>query len=129
MRPISLAWSIGIAILLVAQGCARTHRPQPPMRRDAPLIKPVRFAITAYCTGRTTAAGTRVAKGVVAADPTVFPLGTVIRVTSLGDRYNGTYTVMDTGSRIRGRRLDLYLPNCAEAVRFGRRSGRVSIAQ
>jgi 3D (Asp-Asp-Asp) domain-containing protein len=99
------------------------------MRREAPLVKPVSFTITAYCTGRTTAAGTRVAKGVVAADPRVLPLGTVIRLARLGSRYDGEYTVMDTGSKIRGRRLDLYLPNCDEAVRFGRRSGRVSIAR
>jgi 3D (Asp-Asp-Asp) domain-containing protein len=59
----------------------------------------------------------------------VLPLGTEIRVAGLDARYNGTYTVMDTGPKIRGRRLDLYLPDCAEAVRFGRRSGRVSTAR
>jgi len=84
--------------------------------------------VTAYCTGRITAAGTRVTKGVVAADLRVLPLGTVIMLTGVDGRYNGTYTVMDTGPRVRGHRLDLYLRDCAEAVRFGRRSGRVSIA-
>jgi 3D (Asp-Asp-Asp) domain-containing protein len=57
------------------------------------------------------------------------PLGTVIRLAGLDGRYNGTYTVMDTGPKVRGRHLDLYLRDCAEAVRFGRRSGRVSIAR
>jgi 3D (Asp-Asp-Asp) domain-containing protein len=125
---LSFASSVAIALLLIAQGCARNPRLQPP-RRDAPFVKPVSFTITAYCMGKTTAAGTKVAKGIVAADPNVLPLGTVIRVASLGHRYNGTYRVMDTGSRVRGRRLDLYLPDCGEAVRFGRRSGRVSIAR
>jgi 3D (Asp-Asp-Asp) domain-containing protein len=92
----------------------------------APAVaKPLAFTITAYCLTGTTASGTRVARGIVAADPDILPLGTVIRLAGLSRRYNGMYTVMDTGSRIRGRRLDLYLPDCAQAVRFGRRSGRV----
>jgi len=55
-------------------------------------------------------------------------MGTVIRLTGL-DRFNGTYTVMDTGPNVRGRRLDLFMRDCAEAVRFGRRSGRVSVVR
>jgi hypothetical protein len=31
-------------------------------------------------------------------------------------------TVMDTGLKIRGRRIDLYLSDCRQAVRFGRQS-------
>jgi 3D (Asp-Asp-Asp) domain-containing protein len=89
----------------------------------------VSFIVTAYCTGRTTAAGTRVTRGVVAADLNLLPIGTVIKLVGLDDPYNGTYRVMDTGSNIRGYRLDLYLRDCAEATRFGRRSGRVSIVR
>lgn len=85
------------------------------------------FIATAYCTGTTTAAGTRVSRGVAAADLSVLPIGTVIRVSGLTKRYNGVYTVLDTGSAIRGRRLDLYMGNCTEAVRFGRQPARVSI--
>jgi len=118
---------VGIVIaLVIAQGCARNPRPQQPTQ-PAPVAKAVSFTITAYCTGTTTAAGTRVAHGVVAADPNVLPLRTVIRLAGLDGRYNGIYTVMDTGPDIRGRRLDLYLRDCAEATRFGRRSVLVSI--
>jgi 3D (Asp-Asp-Asp) domain-containing protein len=117
---------IAIGALVVAQSCARNRPRQPPRIQ---LTQPVSFTVTAYCTGKTTAAGTRVSEGVVAADPRVLPLGTVIRLAGLDGRYNGTYTVMDTGPKVRGRRLDLYLRDCTEAVRFGRRSGRVSIAR
>ena len=118
--------SIAIGALVVAEGCARNR----PRHRPAfSIAQPVSFTVTAYCTGKTTAAGTRVTEGVVAADPRVLPLGTVIRLAGLDGRYNGTYTVMDTGPKESGRRLDLYLRDCAEAVRFGRRSGRVSIAR
>jgi 3D (Asp-Asp-Asp) domain-containing protein len=120
--------SVAIGLLVIAQGCARPPRPAQPTPRVS-LAKPMSFTVTAYCTGKTTAAGTRVTKGVVAADPHVLPLGTVIMLAGLDGRYNGTYTVMDTGPKVRGHRLDLYLRDCAEAVRFGRRSGRVSIAR
>ena len=118
--------SIAIGALVVAQGCARNRPRQLPRIQPS---QPVSFTVTAYCNGKTTAAGTRVSEGFVAADPRVLPLGTVIRLAGLDGRYNGTYTVMDTGPKVRGRRLDLYLRDCAEAVRFGRRSGRVSIAR
>jgi hypothetical protein len=31
------------------------------------------------------------------------------------------YTILDTGGSIRGRRIDVYIPSCSEAIRFGRR--------
>jgi 3D (Asp-Asp-Asp) domain-containing protein len=85
------------------------------------------FSTTAYCTGRITRAGARVRKGMAAADPRVLPLGTTIRVDGQGRAYNGIYTVMDTGSEVRGRELDLYMDSCAEADAFGRRQMRVAI--
>lgn len=57
---------------------------------------------TAYLPdGRPTAAGTVPHRGIVAADPAVLPLVSMIRVT--GARvYNGVYTVTDTGGKISG---------------------------
>jgi 3D (Asp-Asp-Asp) domain-containing protein len=92
-------------------------------------VEPTVFTVTAYCTGKTTAAGTNVAEGIVAADPIVVRLGTVIRLNGLGARYDGLYTVMDTGSNVRGPRIDLYLRDCREAVRFGRRTGHVLVVR
>jgi 3D (Asp-Asp-Asp) domain-containing protein len=59
----------------------------------------------------------------------VLPLGTRIRISGLNDRYNGLYVVMDTGARIRRRRIDLYMKDCREAVKFGRRTARVAVVQ
>jgi 3D (Asp-Asp-Asp) domain-containing protein len=87
----------------------------------------VTFLATAYCTGTVTAAGTRVAEGVVAADPLLLPFGTVIRVAGAAKPYDGVYTVMDAGPKIRGRRLDLYIAHCADATRFGRQSVQVTV--
>jgi 3D (Asp-Asp-Asp) domain-containing protein len=86
------------------------------------------FVATAYCHGTTTTAGASVRGRIVAADPTVLPLGTVIRLQRAG-RYNGSYTVLDTGAKVQGHRVDLFIRDCREAVRFGRRTVRVSIAR
>jgi rare lipoprotein A len=86
------------------------------------------FVATAYCQGARTAAGTTARPGVAAADPRVLPLGTVIRVQRSGG-YDGTYTVLDTGSKVEGRRLDLFLSDCGAAKRFGRRTVRVLLVK
>jgi 3D (Asp-Asp-Asp) domain-containing protein len=88
----------------------------------------VTFTATAYCTGTVTATGARPREQMtVAADPAVLPMGSRIRLSGLDRRYNRVYTVMDTGSKIRGRRIDLYMRNCREAIAFGRRAARVSV--
>jgi len=126
----SLPFAVAVGALLLAVSCVHNlPRPATPPPPAASAIKPRAFKITAYCLSGRTASGTKVARGIVAADPRVLPLGSVISVTGLDRRYDGTYTVMDTGARIRGHKLDLYLPDCAEAVRFGRRSARVSSVQ
>ena len=81
----------------------------------------LRFTATAYCKGTTTASGVNVRHGIAAADPTLLPVGSVIRVDKLGDRYNGIYTVMDTGPKVQGRHVDIYLWSCYEALELGRR--------
>ena len=81
----------------------------------------LRFTATAYCKGTTTASGVNVRHGIAAADPTLLPVGSVIRVEKLVDRYNGIYTVMDTGPKVQGRHVDIYLWSCYEALELGRR--------
>lgn len=94
--------------------------------RPAPGVS-LRFSATAYCKGQTTAAGTGVRAGIAAADPTLLPVGSVIQVASLGPRYDGIYTVMDTGPAVQGRELDLYMWSCHEALDFGRKTARVTV--
>ncbi len=83
------------------------------------------FRATAYCLQGRTAVGGGVRRGIVAADPRVLPLGTRIQVSA--GSYSGTYTVADTGGAIKGRILDIWVPSCGEAVRFGRKTVSVSI--
>jgi 3D (Asp-Asp-Asp) domain-containing protein len=85
----------------------------------------VDFDATAYCLKGRTASGVNVRPGVIAADPRVLPLGTVVHLRA--GSYTGTYTVLDTGGRIKGRRVDVYLPTQKEAMRFGRRPVKIKI--
>jgi 3D (Asp-Asp-Asp) domain-containing protein len=88
----------------------------------------LRFTATAYCRGTTTASGVNVRSGIAAADPDLLPVGSVIQVERLGDRYNGIYTVMDTGPAVQGRHIDIYMWNCDEArYEFGRRSAGITV--
>jgi len=84
------------------------------------------FLATAYAIGGTTAAGTFTKPGIVAADTSVLPLGTKIQVTNAGP-HSGIYTVRDTGSKVRGRHIDIYLPSWARAKEFGRKIVHVRV--
>lgn len=83
------------------------------------------FRATAYCLRGRTASGSNVRRGIVAADRRVLPLGTKIQVTA--GSYSGTYIVADTGGAVKGKILDIWVPSCSEAIRFGRRTVKVSV--
>lgn len=84
--------------------------------------EPVPVEITAYCLSGTTRRGRWVRPGIVAADPRVFPLSRYIELFD-GDHYLGKFLVDDTGLLIKGQHIDVWVPTCREAVRFGRVSG------
>ena len=92
---------------------AETAAPQPGVR--------LRFTATAYCKGQTTASGVGVRTGIAAADPALLPVGTVVRLDTPDPKFDGIWTVMDTGPAVQGRTVDLYMWSCHEALRFGRR--------
>ncbi len=85
------------------------------------------FSATAYCKGETTASGAEVRSGMAAADPALLPVGTVVRVSSRNVRYDGVWTVMDTGPAVQGRLIDLYMWSCHEALAFGRQPIRMTV--
>jgi 3D (Asp-Asp-Asp) domain-containing protein len=85
------------------------------------------FSATAYCKGDTTASGAGVHSGVAAADPGLLPVGSVVQIESLPGRYNGIYTVLDTGPAVQGRQVDLYMWSCNEALAFGRKAIHLTV--
>jgi 3D (Asp-Asp-Asp) domain-containing protein len=84
---------------------------------------------TAYCQNGKTASGAHTATGIVAADPGVLPIGTRIRVSGLTGGRDGVYHVMDTGARVQGLRIDVFVESCADAKRFGKQRVRVSVVR
>ncbi|HXE79537.1 MAG TPA: 3D domain-containing protein, partial [Vicinamibacterales bacterium] len=95
---------------------ATTNSQSPETPRPGAKLK---FGATAYCKGTTTASGVNVRSGIAASDPELLPVGSVIQVDAPGTRHDGIYTIMDTGPKVKGRRLDLYMWSCYEALDFG----------
>jgi 3D (Asp-Asp-Asp) domain-containing protein len=91
-------------------------------RVDGPYIA------TAYAQEGVTASGEYTHRHVVAADPDILPLGTRIKITRAG-RYSGEYVVADTGGKIQGRKLDIFLPSEAACRKFGKREVSVKVIQ
>jgi 3D (Asp-Asp-Asp) domain-containing protein len=117
-----------LALLMLSACASKTQPVAAPRKAPAAPAQPLSFTATAYCSGHTTSSGAPVSAGVVAADPKVLPIGTVIRIAG-APPYNGTYRVLDTGPRVRNRQVDLYIADCAAARRFGRRSVHVTIVE
>lgn len=88
------------------------------------------FSVTAYTHYRDssdgvneTATGTLPAVGrTVAVDPRVIPLGSRIYIAGIGERI-----AEDTGGKIKGKKLDLFLPSIQACLRFGVRRYEVRI--
>jgi 3D (Asp-Asp-Asp) domain-containing protein len=89
------------------------------------LGPPTNFQATAYALRGITASGVYVRRGVIAADPRVIPIGSVVQIVTPG--YSGIYTVQDTGRLIKGKIVDVWLPSTREARVFGRRSIKLHI--
>lgn len=96
---------------------------------DHPRAPLGRFKLTAYSGPQQgkiraiTATGTSARAGrTVAVDPKVIPLGSRIYIDGIGERI-----AEDTGSAVRGRHIDVYLPSNPQATRFGVQRGTVHV--
>ena len=89
------------------------------------VVPPANYVATAYSLRGRTASGRPVAKGIIAADPRHLPLGSRVRLEA--GAYSGEYVVADTGSLVRGRRIDIWTPSSREAMRFGRRTVKLTV--
>lgn len=69
-----------------------------------------------------TASGARARVGIVAVDPAVIPLGTELYIDGYGYAVAG-----DTGSAIKGNKIDLYFNSYTECMQFGRQKIAVYI--
>ena len=89
------------------------------------VAPPTSYVATAYSLHGRTASGRPVAKGLIAADPRHLPLGSRVRLDA--GNYSGEYLVADTGTLVRGKRIDIWTPSSREAMRFGRRTVKLTV--
>ena len=88
-------------------------------------VTPQTYTATAYSLRGRTASGKPVNRGLIAADPSVLPLGTRVRLEA--GSFSGEYEVADTGGAVRGRRIDIWTPTSREALQFGRRAVKLTV--
>lgn len=74
------------------------------------------FVATAYSLRGKTASGEYVRSGIIAADPRILPIGTIVHIEGMGE-----YIVKDTGGAIKGNRIDIWMPSTKQAMKFGKR--------
>ena len=116
---------VGISLLLTPCAFAADIKHKQPMARHSKG----QFVAFAYNTGTVTAEGRKpVAGKTIAADTRVLPLGTRVRISGAGP-WSGDYRVGDSGGRIKGRKIDLYVPTRAEALEFGSRSITLTVLE
>ena len=95
-------------------------------KTDAPELPTLHnFVATAYCVKGQTASGLKVRSGIIAADPRVLPIGSIVRVVA-GEQ-SGIYSVLDTGPLVTGRRIDIFMPEFSDAKKFGRRKVQIQV--
>jgi len=110
-----------VALALSAQGDLGDRM----ANEEAYGVPPVSYVATAYSLHGRTASGQMVSKGIIAADPRFLPLGSRVRLEA--GAYSGEYVVADTGSMVRGRRIDIWTPTAREAMRFGKRLVKLTV--
>ena len=98
---------------------------------SAPALQ--RVIVTGYCScpkccgvgaNGLTATGTKAQLGTISADPSIFPFGTQLDVPGYGEG-----VVEDTGSRVKGYRIDVWFPTHAEAKAWGTKEMFVALPQ
>jgi len=115
-----------VTLLISAALTTVSASPPTSARQHRPTVR--YFIATAYSVEGTGASGKWSHPGTVAADRTILPLNSRIRVYGAG-RYSGEYTVEDTGGKVDGHHIDLYMPSNAEAKKFGRQRVKVVILE
>jgi 3D (Asp-Asp-Asp) domain-containing protein len=78
--------------------------------------------VTAYCTGAVTAAGTRPRVGIVALSRDVERRLQLALYDDVRLQNVGTYSFQDRMPSYWHRRADVYMPSCADARQFGKRT-------
>ncbi|RKQ29648.1 PcsB-like coiled-coil domain-containing protein [Oceanobacillus halophilus] len=112
----------------VKESSKSSESPEEKQEEDAKVITVTATAYTVDCAGCTgiTSTGINLKKNpnskVIAVDPSVIPLGTLVHVEGYGYAIAG-----DVGSAIKGNKIDVYVPTRQRALSWGVRKVKVTI--
>lgn len=123
-KPTLFAPTVVYAALRLEGALVRGAAANWAINRGTPLRygDPVPVVLTAYCLKGLTRRDHYVRQGIVASDPRMFPLARYLEIY-VGRAYFGRFLIDDTGGKIKGNRLDIWTPTCADARRFGLQRG------
>ena len=110
--------TLALNLLVTVPVFACASEPQVSKKSEPRVSKTIVMTATAYCLRGVTASGTPVRAGTVAADTRILPMGSRVRIR--GRDVRGDYVVEDEGPAVKGHRIDIYMPSCEDARRFGR---------
>jgi 3D (Asp-Asp-Asp) domain-containing protein len=91
----------------------------------APITAPQNFTAFSYSLCCRGSSGLGVRRGTIAADPRILPYGTRVHL-EMG-AYSGEYLVTDSGTAIKGNKIDVWVPTVSEARRFGRKNVKLTV--
>lgn len=126
----SLTTASIVCLISLGSGVTALDPAPRPAARHKPVSRPgatLSFTATAYCQPGVTRSGVDTHAGIAAADPAELPVGSVVHIETDVQKYDGVYTVLDTGAKVQGHKVDLFMHNCKEAQHFGRQSARVTV--
>ena len=113
------------AARVAMEAAGKANLSEPVVAEEQFVVPATNYVATAYSLRGRTASGRLVSKGIIAADPRVLPLGSRVRIDA--GAYSGEYLVADTGGMVRGKRIDIWTPSSREAMRFGRRTVKLTV--
>ncbi len=73
------------------------------------------FRVTAFCLQGPMRSGEWTRWGAVATDPRVIPLYSTVDIAGT----SRTFTALDTGGGVLGNHVDIYMPECGDALEWG----------
>ena len=122
---------LAVALGATGVGCANDTKPigalhSPPPAAAAPTVAAApekalgTFTVTCHTGSGRTASGRPDGPGLVSVDTDVFPIGTKLRVESVG-----VVTAADRGAAVDGRSLDVWAASTAACTQFGRQQLQV----
>ena len=86
--------------------------------------KELKVEATAYCGDEVTSLGIKPTPyRTIAVDPKVIPYGSIVYIPE----YKALFRAEDTGSAIKGKRIDIFLLNEDECKEFGRKNIRIYV--